>query len=112
MKLIVLVVVAPLALTACKVGPFGGNSSTSNSAAAAPEVVPDSVTVNGIVYTRAGSGSPITAPTADATAAAAPAVAPPSTAPSPTGRDDSAGVPSGADSGQPPATAPSGGHGG
>ncbi|MES2097905.1 MAG: hypothetical protein V4459_14215 [Pseudomonadota bacterium] len=107
MKLIVLVVVAPLALTACKMSAFGANGATSNSSVA-PEVVPDSVTVNGVVYTRAGTGGPVAAPTP----AAAATVAPPSTAPSPTGRDDSAGVPSGRDSGQPPSTPPGSGHGG
>jgi hypothetical protein len=71
MKPIVLAAALPLALTACNFGLPGGKASNASIAnAAAPEVVPDSVTVNGVTYVRAGLDK--IAPVAAATTTPAP----------------------------------------
>jgi hypothetical protein len=75
MKLVVFVVIAPLALAACNPSTFSGGSATGNNSMAAVPVTPDAVIVNGITYVRAG------ATPASVTPAASPTTAPPSTTP-------------------------------
>lgn len=111
MKPIVLVALAPLTLGACNFGLPGGNTSTAN--ASAPAAVPDSVTVNGVVYTRAGADKVPAAASTPSTPFPLPNTASTPTPPpigdgSSTTPADSSTLPSG---GEPPADA-SGSHGG
>jgi hypothetical protein len=110
MKPIILAALAPLTLGACNFGLPGGNTATAN--ASAPDAVPDSVTVNGVVYTRAGvdkvpaSSTPSTPFPVPSTASTP--MPPPVSDGSSTTPADSDTPPSG---GEPPAAA-SGSHGG
>lgn len=111
MKPIILAALAPLALGACNFGAPGGNTATAN--ASAPNVVPDSVTVNGVVYTRAGAASAPAAASTPSTPFPMPSTASTATPPpigdgSSTTPADSGALPSG---GETPA-ATSGSHGG
>ena len=109
MKPIVLAALASLALGACN---FGAPRNTSTANTSAPAVVPDSVTVNGVVYTRAGASGPATAST-PSTALGAPVTSP---TPMPPSIPDSSATPSSSSDtlpsgGEPPAPTTSS-HGG
>ena len=109
MKLAVLVVVAPLALTACNnlANPFGGKSAstTSNNMVAAVPVVPDAVIVNGVTYVR--EGGPGSAPAVPAPASTDPAAITP--APDATPAAEATDTPP-PPSGQPEGVTVRGGH--
>ncbi|MBN8814990.1 MAG: hypothetical protein J0J06_06035 [Sphingomonas sp.] len=79
MKSMILIAAAPVLLAGCKASGTADANTASTANASAPEVVPDSVTVNGVTYVRAGLDkiSPASAPAPIPTPAASPSSTPP-----------------------------------